>query len=101
MAQRRRPGRPGISSLPPAPMRFNVARTPGFEGDQAKEDARRARMLRWRARTNAESGEALRDLANRIDPNVNKYPNTPASSRYMRRQRIRVLSAVWRLMYDS
>jgi hypothetical protein len=58
-------------------------------------------MLRRLACTDNEHAETLRNLADRIDPHVTKHPETPASSRYMRRQRIRVISAVWKLVYEA
>ena len=97
----RKRGRPGIGSLPAPHPRFDVSLTPNFEGAQDAEDAQRARMLRRQAKRDPANGKALRKLADRIDPETTRHPETMASSRCMREQRIRVISALWQVLYDA
>lgn len=97
-------GRPGITQLPMPHSRFDLARTPGFETEEAvtEEDRYRAGQLKKRAaRLPPPQARALEGVANAIDPSVTRCPTTPASSRYMRRERIRVLGAVWAIVYES
>ena len=97
----RKRGRPGISSLPAPVHRFDVSKTPNFEGAQDVEDARRAGMLRRQAKRDPANGKALRKLADRIDPEMTRHPETMASSRYTRKQRIRIISALWQVIYEA
>ena len=62
----------------------------------AKEDAKRARMLRKRAtRLTGKRRARMLALADLLDPEVTPgIPATPASARYIRQQRIRIIGAV-------
>ncbi len=96
-------GRPGLTQLPLPCPRFNLTNTPNFETEEAAaaEDSKRAAMLRRRAvkvpRANAIK---MRQLADRIDPHDEPHPDSPASSRYMRQERIRIIGAIWEVIYD-
>jgi hypothetical protein len=95
-------GRPGITSLPSPNSRFNPTRSPGFETREAvaREDRLRAARLRWGAtKLPRARARELNEVADAIDPDVTINPTTPASSRYMRLQRIRLIGALWELVY--
>ena len=76
----------------------------GFETAEfaAKEDAKRARMLRKRAKRSFGKRRArLFALADLLDPIVTpEIPNTPASARYIRDQRIRI-GWVWKAVAED
>lgn len=95
-------GRPGITSLPKPKYRFDLTRTPSFETREAvtKQDRFRAVRLRSLAgRALGARADELHALADAIDPDVALNPTTPASSRYMRLQRINIIGALWELLY--
>ena len=95
-------GRPGITSLPKPSPRFNPARTPGFEEQEAVADEdrlRAARLRRVAAKLSGAGARKLDELADAIDPEVTPNPTTVASSRYMRLQRTRIIGALWELVY--
>jgi len=95
-------GRPGITSLPNPNPRFNPTRSPGFETREAvaREDRLRAARLRWGAtKLSGARARELNEVADAIDPDVTVSPTTVASSRYMRLQRIRIIGALWELVY--
>ncbi len=87
--------------MPPPNPRFDVSQTPDFEGPQLKEDRIRARMLRKEAKRDPANSQALLALAARIDPEGARNPETLASSRYMRGQRVRIITALWQLIYEA
>ena len=94
-------GRPGILSLGRPHPRYDLTQTPGFETEAfvTEMDRRHARKLRRHAAVvGGKAAKALLRLADRIDPDVTDYPDTPVSQRYMREQRIRILGALWRLI---
>ena len=95
-----------ITDLSRPPKRFGVdVHSPGFETWKkvADEDAKRAKWLRkWaKARKGKRAARALA-LADRLDPAIHpQTPQTPASARYMREQRIRIIGAVWKLVDED
>lgn len=98
---RRKVGRPGISQLPLPSPSFDLTATPGFEMTRSvtDEDRYRAETFRERAKSAGPRRAArLRALADAIDPEVEQAPQTPASSRYMRDARNRVIGAIWELI---
>lgn len=97
-------GRPGITQLPMPDDRFDLRNTPGFEAEQSviHEDHYRAeRLRRQAAKAERRHARMLLALADAIDPSITAYPTTPASSRYMRTERIRIIGAVWAMMHDA
>ena len=91
----------GVLSLgwPPDAWRVDL-HSPGFESTAFAEceDAKLARGLRKTAqkRTGKRRTKALA-LADLLDPKITpEIPETPASARYMRDQRIRIISWVWK-----
>lgn len=95
-------GRPGITSLPKPNPRFNPARTPGFETQEAaavEDRLRAARLRRIAAKLSGARARELDELAGAIDPEVTANPTTVASSRYMRLQRTRIIGALWEVVY--
>ncbi len=81
---------------PPRKYRVDLDPNAKFEkaADSAKEDRRRAKLLRS-AKLPPKLKAAANDLADRLDGR--SVPETPASSRYMREQRIDVVGALWQL----
>lgn len=77
---------------------------PGFEteADAADEDRTRGRILRADSGNHGGGwGEKARALADKLDPDLNpEIPETPASARYMRDQRIRIIGALWKLLVE-
>lgn len=95
-------GRPGITTLPKPNPRFNPAHAPGFETQKAvagEDRLRAARLRRVAAKLSGARARKLDELADAIDPDVTVNATTPASSRYMRLQRIRIIGALWELVY--
>ncbi len=95
-------GRPGITSLPNPSPRFNPARTPGFETQEAvagEDRLRAASLRRVAAKLSGTPSRKLNVLADAIDPDVTANPTSVASSRYMRLQRTRIIGALWELVY--
>lgn len=76
--------------------------SPGFETwkDAFEEDSRRSRRLRkWAVRRRGRRAAQANELADLLDPKVTPgVPDTPASARYLRDHRIRIISAVWKLV---
>jgi hypothetical protein len=89
----------GISSHPRSPRRYDPAYTDGFESASLceQEDRLRAHSLRKQAVVDAKRTMELLDLADRIDPDNTDDPTTPASRRFMRAKRRRIIGALWRL----
>jgi hypothetical protein len=89
----------GILDLRAPPLRFNPSGTSGFEtGDQAAaEDKFRARTLRVRALADPSRADELSDLADRIDPSVTDLPDTLASSRHSRSNRVKLAGSLWQV----
>lgn len=94
---------PGLSitDLPLPEQRYRVdLHSPGFETRKkaAAEDALRATQLRKQAKGGkGKRARRARALANRLDPKLHPdTPQTPASARYMREQRIRIIGAIWK-----
>lgn len=92
----------GSVDLPRPPRRYDPRGRAGFETLEAceKEDRTRARLLRRTALAHPALAEDLLSLADAIDPAVTDRPQTPASSRWMRQHRRRLIGALWRL-YDE
>jgi len=94
-------GRPGISQLPLPSPSFDLTATLGFETAQSVTDEDRYRAATFRKRAESAGplrARRLRTLADAIDPEVEQAPQTPASSRYMRDARNRVIGAIWDLI---
>lgn len=93
-------GRPALKNLPLPPRRFDLEHVDSFEtkNDAAVEDRERARRLRVQAQHDLDNCRQLHRLADRIDPDVTSEPTSPASSRYMRNRRRRVLGAIWEVL---
>ena len=92
--------RPGIEDLPRATRRFDPAYAPEskFETltDARDEDRKRAKsLLRYRPNSPAKHKRAKR-LARRL-ARTGSYPKSPASSRYMRKMRRRIIGHLWKL----
>lgn len=89
----------GVSKLPRRKGRFSPIGRAGFESKVKahKEDQGNAKRLRGQACRIPDNPAPLETLAEKIDPAVTNSPNTPASARFMRDQRLRVVPAVWRL----
>lgn len=91
----------GVTDLPRPPDEWRVdLHSMRFESAEfaACEDATRARILRKRVRnlSGKRRGRMLA-LADLLDPKVTpEIPKTPASARYIREQRIRIISWVWK-----
>lgn len=94
-------GRTGLLSLGLPPARYDLTGTPGFETEAfvTGYDRKHAQLLRRRARVvGGTAAIKLSRLADCIDPDVTAFPDTAASQRYMREQRIRILGALWSLI---
>ncbi len=95
-----------ILDLPFPPDQWRVDQhSAGFESPEkaAREDADRSGMLRKRATklTGKRRARTLA-LADLLDPKVTpEIPNTPASARYIRHQRIRIISWVWKAVAED
>ena len=76
-----------------------------FESAQfaAREDAKRARMLRKRAsKLTGTRRSRMLALADKLDPQLTpEIPKTPASARYIRSQRIRIISWTWKAVAED
>lgn len=96
----------GITDLPFPPEQWRVdIHSAGFESAEfaAHQDALRAKMLRKRATklTGKRRGRMLA-LADALDPTLTpEIPKTPASARYIRDQRIRIIGAVWKAVAED
>jgi len=79
--------------------------SPDFETAEfaIEEDAKRARKLRKRAsKLTGKRRARLLALADKLDPVVTpEIPNTPASARYVRQQRIRIIGWVWKAVAED
>lgn len=95
-----------ICDLPWPTRRYRVDRQdPAFETEVAagREDALRTRLLRSQASKHSGNwGVQARQLADRLDPALNHdFPESPASSRYMRYHRICIIGGLLRLVSEN
>ena len=95
-----------VTDLPFPPEQWRVdIHSAGFESPEyaAREDAKRATMLRKQAKSpTGKRRSRLLALADLLDPAVTpEIPNTPASARYIREQRIHIISWVWKAVAED
>lgn len=99
-----------VSRLPSPPAEYRIDRlqagpedTAIFETRRASrdEDALRARRLRSSAPSPLVDNGAAAELANCLAGPISRCDGHPASSRYMRQFRIRIIGHLWRLVEDE
>jgi hypothetical protein len=97
----------GIADMPCLSDEWRVdLHSRGFESPEAahSEDAeqRAPRLRRWAAEHKGNASTRAMALADRLDPAVTpEIPKTPASARYVREQRIRIISHVWKAVAED
>lgn len=97
-------GRPGITDLPYPASRFDLTLTPDFETAAAAEEEDRLRAAKLRRRAMLlmrKEARALSAVADAIDPAETPYSTSPASARFMREARLRIIGQLWRLIDDQ